>query len=284
MNQFKKFFLFVLLAAASLAWGQSAETRQQFYHPEQVPVVRPVRPFEPEFNAALTLSSRYMRDGWCRNSDSVALGQAELTESGLYLGTRSTFDFTNKAHRRNRFQDARFYMGFGMPFTNTGCMGPVVVDICWTYNLYPDHAKENSGELSLAFQLNEIWQKGRWAQSGDLTFSHNYDKNETYAVLGTTLYFVLREDGSLQLENSALLYWGDTRKLRRLTDSQCDGNAFYTAAYQCSLPWHFKENWTLTPFVEVDIHPDGRARKAAKADDFNSTANFLAGLRLSCHF
>lgn len=282
---------FIMLAAmfvGGLAFGQSAETRAQFngVPAPKLPTleVRPVRPFEPVFSTALSLNSKYFRDGWCENSSPVAIGQFEVCESGLYLGTRSTFNFSDRAGRGRHFQDVRYYIGCGVPFVNTGHLGPVTVDVCWTYNLYPGKSNDNSGEIAISFQLDEIWQKGPWALTGALSLNHNYGKNECYAVTDATLHYCLRQDGSLMIDNTALLYWGDTRKLRRVTDGQCGGNAFHTAGFRCALPWSFRDDWHLTPFVEVDIHPDTRARKAAQRDSFNSAATVQAGLSLTCQF
>lgn len=252
--------------------------------PVPEPVVAPVRPFEPDFSLGLGLSTKYFRDGWCRNSSPVSTQQAELCESGLYLGFRSTFNFSDKAGRRRHFQDDRLYMGYTMKFVDTGILGPVLVDICWTYNQYPGNSKENSGEVSLSFLLDEVCQKGRFALTGGLSFYHNYGKNETYAILDATTHFALNESGSLQWENAFLLYWGDTRKVQKLTAGECDGNAFYTLAWQCALPWNFATNWSLVPYVEADCHPDGRARQAARDSDFNSAGTFWGGIRLNCHF
>lgn len=269
-------------------WGQSAATRAKFYGlpaPEpQRPEVRPVRPFEPDFSAVVSLNSKYFREGWCRNSSPVAIGQFEISESGLYLGTKAVFNFSDRAGRGRHFQDARYYLGCGVPFANTGHMGPVTVDLCWTYNTYPGDSSENSGEIALSFLLDEIWKKGCFALTGGLSLNHNYGKNESYAVADATLHFSLVESGNLQLENAFMLFWGDSRKTRRLTDGKCDGNAFYTAGFQCALPWNINEIWSLTPFVEVDVHPDSRTRKAAKDDSFNASANVQAGLRLTCRF
>ncbi|GEM_PF-3100234 len=302
--------ILAFLFAVSL-FGQSFETRQQFAPkpatldpakalqpqplfklpepapaPKDVPVrkVAPVRPFEPDFSLGLGLSTKYFRDGWCQNSSPVFTQQAEITESGLYLGVRSTYNFSDKAGRRRRFQDDRLYMGYGMKFVNAGIMGPVLVDICWTYNQYPGNSNENSGEVSLAFLLDEIYQKGIFALTGGLTLCHNYGKNETYAIADITTHFALNEKGTLQLENGFLLYWGDTRKMQKLTDDDCDGNAFYTIAWHSAIPWAFAEHWSLEPFVEVDCHPDGRARDAARSSDFNSAGTFWGGIRLNCCF
>ncbi|MCQ2396643.1 MAG: hypothetical protein MJ106_02975 [Lentisphaeria bacterium] len=279
MNKICLFWALLAGLACTCIWGQSAATRAKFYGlPEPAPVPQepqlpPVKPFEPDFAVGISLDSKYFRDGWCRNSSPVAVGQFEICESGLYLGTKDVFDFSDKAGRGRHFQ-----------YANTGHMGPVNVDFCWTYNTYPGDSRENSGEISLALQLSEILKKGCFVLTGGVSLNHNYGKNETYAVADAVLHFSLLESGDLQFEHAFMLFWGDTWKVRRITNGECDGNAFYSAGCQCALPWNVNDALTITPFVEVDVHPDSRARKAAKNDAFNANANVQAGLKLTCHF
>lgn len=285
---------FLLLSFASLlCFAQSPEMRMQFYAQERgeavspVPQARPVIPpprFEPTCSFGLGLSSRYVREGWCENSSMVSVMQAEVSESGLYMGVTGTYNFSGTAGRRRHFQDDRFYMGYALGFTNTGVMGPVVVDLCWTYNGYPGESEENSGSLSMSFLLNEIWQSGRFALTGAFTLEHNYGKNTTFALTDATLVYSVTEDGSWQWANSLMFYWGDTRKLRRMTDGMVGGNAFYTAAWRSSLTWNVNGTWSVEPFVQTDMHPDSRSRDAARDDAFNSAVTFLGGIRLNCHF
>lgn len=213
------FSAFLLLSFASLlCFAQSPEMRMQFYAQERgeaappVPQARQAIPpprFEPTCSFGLGLSSRYVREGWCENPSMVSVMQAEVSESGLYMGVTGTYNFSGTAGRRRHFQDDRFYMGYALGFTNTGVMGPVVVDLCWTYNGYPGESEENSGSLSMSFLLNEIWQSGRFALTGAFTLEHNYGKNATFALTDATLVYSVTEDGSWQWANSLMLYWDD---------------------------------------------------------------------------
>lgn len=253
---------------------------------EQAPAPRLVprtAPFLPSLSLGGTLASRYIREGWCRNSSPVAILQGEVQESGLYLGLREVYNFSDRAGRGRHFQDSHLYLGYAMAFGDTGFLGPVTVDFCWTYNAYPGHSRENSGSLSLALQLEEFWRWERLALSGSLSLEHNYGKNETFAVAETTLHCALREDGALIWENSLGLFWGDSRRMRAMTQGDCGGNALYTLALTSSLPWQVGD-WVIAPFLEADFHPESRARKAAKRDDFNAAATVTAGLRVSRHF
>ncbi|MGN0866446.1 MAG: hypothetical protein ACI4SG_02050 [Oligosphaeraceae bacterium] len=246
-------------------------------------VVPRTAPFLPSFSLGGTLASRYIREGWCRNSSPVAIFQGEIQESGLYLGLQEVYNFSDRAGRGRHFQDSRLYLGYAMSFGDTGFLGPVTVDVCWTYNAYPGHSRENSGSLALSLQLEEFWRGERLALTGALSLEHNYGKNQTFAVTEATLHCAIREDGALMWENSLALFWGDSRRMRALTQEDCGGNALYTLSLASSLPWEVGQ-WVIAPFLEADFHPDSRARKAAKRDDFNAAATVTAGLRVSRHF
>ncbi len=247
-------------------------------------LVPPPAPFLPSVSLGGTLASRYVREGWCRNSSPVAIFQGEIQESGLYLGLQEVYNFSNRAGRGRHFQDSRLYLGYAMPFGDTGFLGPVTVDLCWTYNAYPGHSRENAGSLSLSLQGEELWRGERLGLTGAFTLEHNYDKNETFAVTEATLHWALEEDGSLMWENSLALFWGDSRRMRAMTREECGGNALYALSLTSSLPWEVGKGWTIAPFLEADFHPDRRARRAAKEDDFNAAAIVAAGVRVSRRF
>ena len=79
-------------------------------------------------------------------------------------------------------------------------------------------------------------------------------------------------------------HWGDTGKLRRLTDRRCDGNAFHAAVLRTELSWRFHKHWEAVPYVAAAFHPDRRAREAARDSALDSAATLWGGLRVSCHF
>ena len=297
--------IFGLLLFAGVCFGQSREARQIFLNPvlgQSIPVPKPapspspspvaasspapvVVPMDAEFDPHLSLggglSSGYIRDGWCENSSPVLGMQAEFMEGGMYVGIRSTYDFSGKAGRRRHFQDSRLYLGYSMPFRETGSLGPVSVDICWTYNTYPGHSEENSGSLSVGLNLEEIWRSGRFVVTGGVTLEHNYGKNETFVATEAACHLSLAEEGALQWENALVLFWGDSDRMRRMTASENAGNALYTLMWRSALPWDLGHGWSVTPYAEILFHPDRRARDAAREDAFNSAATALAGVRIS---
>lgn len=240
--------------------------------------------FLPQYSLGGSLASRYDREGWGRNSSPVAILQAELQESGLYLGLMGTYNFSDSAGRERHFQDSRLYLGYSMAFQDTERLGPVYVDFCWTYHAYPGSSRENAGSLSLALHGGELWRWKRLALAGTLSVEHNYGKNETFAVGEATLRLPLREDHSLAWENSLALFWGDSRRMRRMTEGECRENALYTLSLRSELPWRPRQGWEITPFLEASFHPDGRAREAARASRHNAAATLAVGLQVSRHF
>ncbi len=294
---------FCLLLFAGVVFGQSREARQIFLNPvfgQPVLVPKPASSsvpaavsspasavvpreaeFDPHWSLGGGLSSRYIRDGWCENSSPVLGLQAEFMEGGMYVGVRSTYDFSGKAGRRRHFQDSRLYLGYSMPFRETGSLGPVSVDICWTYNTYPGHSEENSGSLSMGLNLEEIWRRGRLVVTGGVTLEHNYGKNETFVATEAACHLSLAEEGALQWENALVLFWGDSGRMRRMTASENAGNALYSLMWRSALPWDLGHGWSVTPYAEILFHPDRRSREAARDDAFNSAATALAGVRIS---
>ncbi len=296
MRRLSLFFI-CLLAFSGVVFGQSREARQVFWNPvvgQSIPVPKPApasvsapalvameSEFEPHLSLGGGLSSRYIRDGWCENSSPVLGLQAEFMEGGMYVGIRSTYDFSDRAGRARHFQDSRLYLGYSMPFRKTGSLGPVSVDVCWTSNTYPGNSRENSGSLSVGLNLEEIWRRGRLAVTGGVTLEHNYGKNETFVAAEAACHLSLMEEGALQWENALVLFWGDSGRIRRMTASENAGNGLYTLMWRSSLPWDLGHGWSVTPYAEILFHPDRRIRDAARDDAFNSAATAQAGVRIS---
>ena len=279
--------IFLSLALGMMAFGQSAETRAQFYGQEPPkPEVRiPELPaFSPDFGLNLAWHSRNMKEGWTRCDGPTGALQAEFSESGAYLGFWGAYDFTDRVNRKWRFQETRLYAGFAMNFINAGKFGPVTIDLSWTYNHYLDHSRDDAPELSLAFALDQLYHRGRWQAAASLTLNHNYDDEESWLDFATRLTCLLDEAGRKSIVTSFHLYWGDSRKVRTITSRQGIGNAFYAAVLQTEYEWYFTDHLALSPYIALASAPDRRARHAAKASPRDASATVWAGLRLTWQF
>ena len=285
--------LLFAVALATTAFSQSAETRAQFYG-QQPPTPTPAEskakrllelpPFDPDFAVDLGWHSRNMREGWTRCDGSTGTIQAEFSESGAYLGVWGAYDFTDHVNRKWRFQDTRFYVGFAMDFLNAGDFGPVTIDLSWTYSHYLDHSTDDGGEVGIAFALNQLYQKNRWLAAASLGLNHNYDDEETWLDLAGRLACLLDESGRKSIVTTLHLYWGDTAKVRDVTDRRVNGNAFYALVFQTEFEWRLTEHLTLSPYLALSCAPDHRARLAAKDAPMDSAAILWAGIRLGYQF
>lgn len=300
----------VFLSMALL--GQSAETRARFQGtapnppplapnplrqqlrglplppppPPMTPEKAAALPPMPEFSPALSLSAewatRYMRDGWCRNDQPVGILQAEFSEGVGYVGVRGVYDFTDAADRQWKFQEAWFYAGVSTDFTDAGDFGPVSVDLSWTHNVMPGNSGENHGEIGLGFYLNEMYAGEKWTMTSGLQFDYDYDRHAVNARLHLRGDWLLNDDGTLRWNASAALYWGDTRKLRLLTDERRHEHGFYASVWRTGLEWDFAPGWTLSPEVSLSYVPERPVRRIAEDDRFHHPAVAWGGIRLTC--
>ena len=285
----KRFLVLLLsLVLAATAFAQSAETRAKFYGQEPPPAESPrvpaLPPFSPDFGLDLGWHSRSMREGWTRCDGPVGTLQAEFSESGAYLGFWGAYDFTDRVNRKWRFQDTRFYAGFGMDFVNAGSFGPVTLDLSWTYNHYLDHTTDDNGEIGLTVALNQLFQQGRWLGALSLGVNHNYDDEETWMDLAGRVTCLLDESGRKSIITTLHLYWGDTAKLQDITERRVNGNAFYAVVLQTEFNWHLTEHLYLAPYLALSCAPDRRARRAAREMPMDSVAVLWAGLRVGLQF
>ena len=281
-------FFFLFLALCSNVFAQSAETRAKFYGKEPPPAPTPripePPPFSPDFSLDLAWHSRNMREGWTRCDGPTGTIQTEFSESGAYLGFWGAYDFTDRVNRQWRFQDTRFYTGFAMDFINAGTLGPVTVDLSWTYNHYLDHTTDDNGEIGLTLALNHLFQKKQWLGAASLAANHNYDDEETWLDLAGRLTYLFDEAGRKSIVTTLHLYWGDTAKLQGLTNHDVDGNAFYAVVLQTEFNWHLTDHLYLAPYLALSCAPDRRARHAAQDDPMDSAAVLWAGIRFGWQF
>ncbi|MBR6470491.1 MAG: hypothetical protein IKS83_01715 [Victivallales bacterium] len=284
-------FFFLCLALCSNVFAQSAETRAKFYGQpsppktaDTSPRVPELPPFSPDFSIDLAWNSRNMREGWTRCDGPTGTLQAEFSESGAYLGFWGAYDFTDRVNRKWRFQDTRFYAGFSMDFINAGTLGPVTVDLSWTYNHYLDHTTDDNGEIGLTLALNQLIQKDRWLAGAAISVNHNYDDEETWLDLAGRVIFPLDDDARKSIVTTLHLYWGDTAKLQGLTNHDVDGNAFYATVLQTEFEWKLTAHLRLAPYLAFSYAPDRRARHAAQTDPMNSAGILWAGIHLVWQF
>jgi hypothetical protein len=293
IKRIMKRWLGIMVLAAVLLRGQSLETIMRFNEPMQersAPApsaeVKREEPmaFAPEFSAGVEASGRYMYEGWARNDRPVGIVQAEFSESIGYLGFWGVYDFNDRLGRRWRFEEERFYAGVHCPLTQATAEKPVELDLNWTCLRYPRRSRLDSAELSLGLNAPEIYRGRDWRLGFGLALVHDYELETTAMVPHLEYEHFLNDGGTLSALLRGEMHWGDTGKVRRLTDGGCDGNAFHAAVLRAELSWRFHKNWEAVPYVATALHPDRRARQAARDSALDSEAVLWGGLRVSCHF
>ena len=285
-----------MVLAAGMAFAQSLETVRRFYEAaEEKPAPAQNAPaaevkreepvaFAPEFSAGVEAASRHLYEGWTRNDRPVGIVQAEFSESIGYAGFWGVYDFNDRLGRKWRFEEERFYAGVHCPLTQDASQTPVELDLSWTYLRYPRRTRLDSAELSAGLNAPEIYGGRGWRVGYGLALLHDYELETTALVQHLEYERFLNDSGTLSGLLRGELHWGDTGKARHLTDGGCDGNAFHAAVARAEISWRFHKNWEAVPYVAAAMHPDGRAREAARASALDSAAVVWGGIRLSCHF
>jgi len=240
--------------------------------------------FEPEFNASLGYSTRYMRDGWCRNDRPVGIGQIEMSEGIGYMGVIGVYDFSDAVGRKWRFQESRIYVGAAREYGNAGCLGPVTVDLNWTYNFYPGHSRENSGELSLSYHLNSIVHGKQWNLASVLTLTRDYDHKSTIISPEICWSWQMDEKGKYLLDTSAQLYWGNHGLNYHQTRRECDAHGFYSMVLRSGFRWQFAEKWTLVPEIALAFIPEDNIRHDGRKLSMVQGATCWATLKIQRQF
>lgn len=240
--------------------------------------------FAPDFNTALDWSSRHMREGWARNDRPVGIGQAELSERGGYLGVFAVYDFNDRLNRKWRFEESRFYAGISGDYAGEGSHGPLSFDFSWAYLYYPKRTRSNSAEISADLAMHEFYKGDDWFFGLGVTLIHDYELEESTIAPYLEFSQRLNASGTLNWDAVATLYWGDTKKVKNITDGGCGSSAFYASTLKVSLHWEFAQGWRLSPYAAISAYPDRRARNAAKVSEMNCEAVFWGGLRLTRTF
>ena len=286
-------------AAAEKAAATNSETKRAQPVPQQEEQIdEPDGMAPPIVNMSLDWASRYVYQGRALNTRPVGIIRAEINKGEAYFGVRGVYDFTSdlerngKVGRRShglydsdrkwRFQENRFYIGDTMATPPLGKLGPLYLDLSWTYIQYPGVSDLNSAEIGLSITAPDVSAGEDWALVPVLSLNHDYELETSW--ISAAGYYSKSLGARCDLELSSELFWGDTKQARFYTGGECDGNAFYAAVFGICLNVHLTEEVILAPYLKTAIHPDSRCRKAMRDDGMNHGCELWGGVVVSVAF
>ena len=238
--------------------------------------------FQPDFSLAADWRSMLLRDGWVASARPVGTLQAEMTESGGYIGLFGAYDFSRQRDDHWNFAEARAYLGYAVRCLNEGPLGTVTVDAGWAYTAFPSSGEDRFGELHLDLHWDELLTADTWRLTAEAGYAWNYDDSQNTLHVGAAHTWLLQPEGRLGWTNRAALFWGDGPKARSLAGR--GGPMFYGLDCTSRLRWQFAQGWTLAPYAGVLLFPDHRAERAARKGRIHRAAAFHAGCAVEWSF
>ena len=223
-----------------------------------------------------------LRDGWVTCARPVGTLQAEMTESGGYVGLFGVYDFSRQRDDRWNFNEWRAYLGYAVRCLNNGPLGTVTVDAGWTYTGFPNGSDDRFGELHLDLRWDELLTADTWRVTAEAGYAWNYDDSQDTVHVGAAHTWLLQEEGRLGWTNRLALFWGDGPKARSLAGQ--GRQMLYGLDWTTRLRWQFAQGWTLAPYAGILLYPDHRAERAARNGAIHRGAAFHAGCALEWNF
>ncbi|MDY0175841.1 MAG: hypothetical protein RBT25_02980 [Lentisphaeria bacterium] len=249
----------------------------------------------PEFQLELDWASKYVDKGVVYNNQALLFGDLSLEFQGLYLGVWGAYNLSHfqsrngyvgeerglyDSERKWRFEEVNPYVGYYYTFDEIEGLGPLTLDLSWTYNHYPTMSEENSAEFELSASLDELYKSDRSNLALKLSAAHDYKIEESWIILGSTYTYALDAEGEFELQLDGELYWGDTKFMR---EYDANGNGLSFAVFELALNWQASEWLCISPYLGASCALDSRVRDWTRQDDdygrFNSRRNYWGGLR-----
>ena len=254
----------------------------------------------PEFKLELDWASKYVYNGMVYNNQAVLLGDLSMEFQGFYVGVWGAYDLTHfqsrngyvgsdeglyGSERKWRFEEVNPYVGYYYTFEDVEGIGPITLDLSWTYYHYPSATDGNSGAIMLSVSLDEVYKSGRSCLAVKLSGAHDYKIEENWLVLGGIYTYALDKKAAFELQFSGDLYWGDTTFM---SEYGGDGRGLSFAVFELALNCQANEWLCISPHLGVSCALDPDVRDWTRQDDdygrFNSRRNYWGGIKATMKY